>query len=132
GSKGVYRKQTTDVETFPANAWGLYDLHGNVWEWCADDWHGSYEGAPEDGRAWLEYSGKNNAPALKSSIMNQVSWLGLKGLPTERSKLLRGGSWFLDPGYCRSACRHSLSPDFRDDDVGFRVCCLPQDVILYP
>jgi formylglycine-generating enzyme required for sulfatase activity len=132
GLKGVYRKQTTDVETFPANAWGLYDLHGNVWEWCADDWHESYEGAPEDGRAWLEYSGKNNAPALKSSIMNQVSRLGLKGLPTERSKLLRGGSWDHSPWLCRSAFRLHYSPVNRFDFVGFRVCCLPQDVILYP
>ncbi|MFN9623121.1 MAG: SAV_2336 N-terminal domain-related protein, partial [Cyanobacteriota bacterium] len=118
GSKGVYRKQTTDVATFPANAWGLYDMHGNVWEWCADDWHESYEGAPEDGRAWLEYSWKNNAPALKSSIMNQVSWLGLKGLPTERSKLLRGGSWSLNPGDCRSAYRDLNSPVDRYGLVG--------------
>jgi len=54
GPKGVYREQTTDVGSFPPNAFGLYDMHGNVWEWCADLWHDNYNGAPTDGSAWLE------------------------------------------------------------------------------
>ena len=50
GEKGVYRKQTTPVGSFQvANPFGLYDIHGNVWEWCADDWHKNYQGAPSDG-----------------------------------------------------------------------------------
>jgi formylglycine-generating enzyme required for sulfatase activity len=108
GEKGDYRQQTTDVFGFPANAWGLYDMHGNVWEWCADHWHGNYEGAPEDGRAWIDEDAKEN-----KNEMNR--------------RLLRGGSWGYNPGSCRSACRINSLPDFRGDNIGFRVCCLPQD-----
>ncbi|MEM9505311.1 MAG: formylglycine-generating enzyme family protein, partial [Cyanobacteria bacterium P01_E01_bin.43] len=53
GVKGKYREQTTDVGSFPANRFGLHDLHGNVWEWCQDVWHGDYQGAPADGSAWM-------------------------------------------------------------------------------
>jgi formylglycine-generating enzyme required for sulfatase activity len=109
GPKGEYREQTTEVASFYANAWGLHDMHGNVLEWCADHWHHNYEGAPEDGRAWVEE----------------------KAGEDER-RLLRGGSWDHGPGLCRSAFRNVDSPGYRDDNVGFRVCCLPQDLILYP
>ena len=101
--EGEYRQQTTDVTTFPANPWGLHDMHGNVWEWCADHWHGNYEGAPEDGRAWIE-----------------------EGYEHE-GRLLRGGSWIGPPAFCRSAYRDDSHPDDRSDNFGFRVCCLPQD-----
>ena len=109
GPKGDNRQQTTDVGIFPANAWGLHDMHGNVWEWCADHWHNNYEGAPEDGRPWLDESADEH-----------------------QSRLLRGGSWSGLPLFCRSAYRSRNHPDFRDFDWGFRVCCLPQDLILYP
>jgi formylglycine-generating enzyme required for sulfatase activity len=103
GPKGVYRRQTTPVGMFPANAWGLHDMHGNVWEWCLDHWHQSYEGAPTDGSAWLNDSARD-----------------------EGSRLLRGGSWDDDPGGCRSAFRGRYRPDDAYYDVGFRVVCLPQ------
>jgi formylglycine-generating enzyme required for sulfatase activity len=106
---GEYREQTTDVASFRANAWGLHDMHGNVWEWCADHWHANYDGAPEDGRPWLE-----------------------ENAPEDISRLLRGGSWVYLPRYCRSAYRGRNLPDDRDSYWGFRVCCLPQDLILYP
>ncbi len=96
GSKGIYRKKTTDVGSFPANAFGLYDMHGNVWEWCADHWHSNYDGAPTDGSAWL------------SSNESQ-------------SRLLRGGSWLTPPDSCRSAYRGHDSPDVRLDNFGCRV-----------
>ncbi len=102
GPKGSCRQQTTDVGTFPANAWGLYDLHGNVWEWCEDHWHDSYDFAPEDDQPWL-------IPAAGN----------------DEERLLRGGSWLSFPGSCRSACRSSTAPVNRDDFIGFRVCCLP-------
>jgi formylglycine-generating enzyme required for sulfatase activity len=108
GQKGVCREQTTDAGSFPANAWGLHDMHGNVWEWCADHWHDNYNKAPADDRPWI------NKKAGDDSI-----------------RLLRGGSWFYFPGNCRSAARYGVHPGYRRSNVGFRVCCLPQDLFLY-
>ena len=96
GILGEYREKTTPVKTFPANSFGLYDMHGNVWEWCLDSWHENYEGAPIDGSA--------------RDASNDSG-----------SKILRGGSWFLFPRYCRSACRSRNSADSRSLDSGFRV-----------
>jgi formylglycine-generating enzyme required for sulfatase activity/uncharacterized caspase-like protein len=98
--KGMYREQTTDVGSFPANAFGLYDMHGNVWEWCADPWHDNYQGAPTDGAVW-----ETGGDAAK--------------------RRLRGGSWGDFPVDCRSANRFSVAPDVRNYFfVGFRVVCL--------
>ncbi|QEI40176.1 Serine/threonine-protein kinase pkn1 [Dolichospermum sp. UHCC 0315A] len=100
GIKGIYRKETTEVGSFGvANNFGLYDMHGNVWEWCQDSWHNSYKGAPTDGSAWLDTEENTNF------------------------KLLRGGSWNDDPGNCRSACRYNNNLDDYDDNIGFRVVC---------
>jgi formylglycine-generating enzyme required for sulfatase activity len=114
GPKGINREQTTPVGMFPANAWGLQDMHGNVYEWCLDEWHESYEGAPIDGRAWAE----------------RVE--GEKGKEREKTRLLRGGSWFDNPRYCRSAYRDRNLPDGALNNVGFRVVCLPQGPSLNP
>jgi formylglycine-generating enzyme required for sulfatase activity len=103
GAKGVYRQETTEVAAFPANPWGLYDMHGNVWEWCLDQWHNNYQGAPADGSAWLD-----------SDVNNY------------NNRLWRGGSWRFYPWHCRSAFRYGARPVDRDDSLGFRVCCLPQ------
>ena len=103
GPKGRYREETSEVGRYPANAWGLQDMHGNVWEWCLDIWHDSYNGAPCDGSAWVSMSDE-------SSI-----------------RLLRGGSWGHFPRFCRSAFRGWSRPDARYYGWGFRVCCLPQD-----
>jgi len=110
GTNGEYRQQTTPVGSFPANAWGLLDMHGNLWEWCLDHWYGNYEGAPIDGSALLN-------KRADASDMN---------------RLLRGGSWHDLPGGCRSAYRSRNRPDYADDDVGFRVVCLPQGPSLHP
>jgi formylglycine-generating enzyme required for sulfatase activity len=110
GPKGEYRQQTTPAGSFPANAWGLQDMHGNVLEWCLDHWHGSYEGAPIDGSAWLNKSAD----------------------ASDMSRLLRGGSWYGYPGCCRSAYRDRYRPDLASSSVGFRVVCLPQGPSLNP
>ncbi|MCA2940980.1 MAG: formylglycine-generating enzyme family protein, partial [Microcystis sp. M113S1] len=81
------------------NAWGLHDMSGNVWEWCEDDWHNSYAGAPDDGTAWIDND--NRSQSLKC---------------------LRGGSWNYSPNYCRSATRNRFNPDYLD--FGFRVACV--------
>ena len=88
--------QTAEVGTFAPNAWGLYDMHGNVREWCADNWHPDYQGAPTDGSMW---------PG------GDVSY-----------RVLRGGSWDnVNPDDLRSADRSWFRPGYRDYDVGFRV-----------
>ena len=113
-SRGIYREQTAPVGMFPANAWGLYDMHGNVFEWCLDEWHESYEGAPTDGRAWVDVAERENSkePA--------------------KTKLLRGGSFGGLPRNCRSAYRNHYQPDDAFDFVGFRVVCLPQGPSVNP
>ena len=108
GAKGDVRQQTTDVASFPANPWGLHDMYGNVWEWCADHWHGNYERAPEDGSAWIDEEAKENKNSMKE-------------------RLLRGGSWLNHPAGCRSAYRDGHRPGYCSHIIGFRVCCLPQD-----
>ena len=114
GPQGVYREQTTPVGMFPANAWGLHDMHGNVWEWCLDEWHDSYEGAPTDGRAWVDAAE------------------GQKSKESAKNKLLRGGSRYHFPRCCRSAFRYHYQPDDAGSIVGFRVVCLPQGPSLNP
>jgi len=96
GPIGVYRESTTPVGRFPPNNFGLYDMHGNVYEWCLDCWHRNYEGAPVDGSPWM--TSKDSDP-----------------------RVLRGGSWYNKPRYCRAANRSRYTPNNRVNDIGFRV-----------
>jgi formylglycine-generating enzyme required for sulfatase activity len=89
-------KQTVEVGNFPANAFGLHDMHGNVWEWCEDPWHQNYQGAPTDGSAWIDGGDTRNC-------------------------IVRGGSWFNGPRNGRSALRGRTPPDLRRYNRGFRV-----------
>jgi formylglycine-generating enzyme required for sulfatase activity/tRNA A-37 threonylcarbamoyl transferase component Bud32 len=94
GPKGEYRTKTTPVGSFPANAFGLYDLHGNVGEWCADTYQESYTGAPRDGSAWVTENSD--------------------------SRVVRGGSWYDSPRVCRSADRFWVETGYSPSDIGFR------------
>jgi formylglycine-generating enzyme required for sulfatase activity len=93
--EGHARRQRTLVNAFPANPWGLYDMHGNVWEWCEDSYNDSYARAAKDGTAWID---------------GGISW-----------RVLRGGSWASPPWDLRSASRDGNGPDVRGVMIGFRV-----------
>lgn len=81
------------------NAWGFFDMQGHVSEWCEDWWHNDYDGAPVDGSVWHKDSGS--------------------------LRVVRGGSWFDAPWYCRPSSRGRMIPDARVNTFGFRVCVLP-------
>ena len=103
--KGVYREETTEVGSFGvANNFGLYDMHGNVYEWCLDDWHDNYTDAPADGSAWFSSDDKLSDKTGRA--------------------VLRGGSWIYNPQYCRSAYRLFNNRDNHDNNIGFRVVCV--------
>ncbi len=117
--KGEYREQTTPVGQFPPNAFGLYDMHGNVWEWCADDWHDDYDGAPNDGSPWLDDEEYNN--------LNSEKWgNSVKSEKQKTNTVLRSGSWLDTPVICRSAYRVDsfLGRKIGHYNIGFRVVCV--------
>ncbi len=89
--------QTHPVGQKTPNNFGLYDMHGNVWEWCLDDWHSNYSGAPNDGSAWLIEKDSQYA-------------------------VLRGGAWCSNYDYCRSAFRFNyfFGRDYHSLNIGFR------------
>jgi eukaryotic-like serine/threonine-protein kinase len=96
GVQGVYRAKTTAVGSFPANGFGLHDMHGNVWEWCEDQWQENYQEEPANGIARI----------------NDHDY-----------RLLRGGSWSSHPHNCSAAYRHKRSADNRCSIIGFRLVC---------
>jgi len=97
---GTYLGHTVPVKTYAANAWGLYQMHGNVCEWCSD-WYDNYPTV-----AVFDPHGPNDPPN-----------------PSDPRRVLRGGGWGSGANYCRSAYRNVSYPDNRFDDFGFRLAC---------
>jgi len=96
GALGAFRQGTVAVSSFAANPWGLFNVHGNVWEWCEDAWHNSYAEAPSDGSAWVSNGNPGN-------------------------RLVRGGSWINQPRFLRAATRCAFAQSTRSYNFGFRV-----------
>ena len=97
---------TAPVASFAANAWGLYDMHGNVFEWVEDCYHNSYTGAPDDGITWVD-----------------ANWLIRMSSGSSSNRVVRGGSWNHNRRNARSAYRGDYDPDARLNSIGFRVLC---------
>jgi formylglycine-generating enzyme required for sulfatase activity len=91
--KGAYIERTVRVGNYEPNAWGLFDMYGNVWEWCSD-WLGEYPAGPQTNP---------------------------QGPSTGTVRVLRGGSWYSYAAYCRSGFRDSRDPNTHYDDFGFRL-----------
>jgi len=100
--KDKWELQPAPVGNFPANPFGLYDICGNVWEWCEDHWHDDYDGAPDDGRAWLDEDAEEGAP-----------------------RVVRGGGWGDNARDCRCAYRSYGGPGSRFHVLGFRLVLAP-------
>jgi formylglycine-generating enzyme required for sulfatase activity len=96
--------ETKPVGLKAPNELDIYDMSGNVWEWCADQWHDSYQGAPNDNSAWVDSIDKG------------------------ADRVFRGGSWDYDALRCRATYRYDLDPSLRSDDIGFRVVLFPPPV----
>ena len=109
------RGRTNHVKEFPPNGRGLYDIYGNVLEWCADDWHNNYDGAP----IVFDKVRPNDGSARKDASNDSGS------------RILRGGSWFHDPGRCRSAYRLGRLPGLVSNGIGFRLVCDFPRTLLY-
>lgn len=95
GEEGAYRGQTVPVDLFAPNPFGLYQVHGNIWEWVEDCWNANYVGAPTDGSAWTAGD--------------------------DSRRVLRGGAWFYDPSYLRAASRGKDISIIRSSYAGFRL-----------
>lgn len=148
GKEGQYREKTVEVKSLPANPWGLYEMHGNVWEWCSD-WYGYYPSesavdpiGPDKGEfrvlrggSWIDNGGiVRSAYRDRFEPSSRVDFIGFRLVATSsgsvfdptgpdegKKRVLRGGSWLFSGRYVRSASRLRFEPTIRDGDFGFRL-----------
>ncbi len=120
GEEGEYREKTVVVKSLPANSWGLYEMHGNVWEWCVDEWREDLSSSPVSNPVHVQCL--PDFPAASS--LKQTGIIALNGLANAGdetvARVLRGGSWLLYGRFCRSAFRDSDSVSLRSSNYGFR------------
>jgi formylglycine-generating enzyme required for sulfatase activity len=130
GAKGPFREETLAVGSLPPNGWGLHEMHGNVWEWCADPWHKDYLGAPADGAVWecIEISETTRRPGFLATALRKVrrsvkrAEANTDAQNAAPERVARGGSWINYARHVRSASRYGNAPNIRYDNFGFRCC----------
>ncbi len=101
GLMGKNRRQSVAVKSLPCNAWGLYEMHGNVWEWCQDHW--------------------------QEDLFSEEPQINPQGPENGEFQVVRGGSWFLGGRGVRSAVRGKFAPHFRNSRIGFRIALTPEE-----
>jgi formylglycine-generating enzyme required for sulfatase activity len=107
GTEGKYREETVPVKALPCNSWGLYQMHGNVWEWC-QDWQGEYPTGTV-----IDPTGPDTGAGR---VLRGGTWFNLGA-----DRVLRGGGWFHDGRHARAARRHAFRPGYRNLGIGFRL-----------
>ncbi|MGK7894700.1 MAG: SUMF1/EgtB/PvdO family nonheme iron enzyme [Xenococcus sp. (in: cyanobacteria)] len=106
--------RTVPIGTYPPNDFGIHDMHGNIWEWCADPWHDDYNNAPNNSIVWDE---KHQVSNYYLDIKNNISEL----INDDRWRVIRGGSWADTSNQCRSAFRYDQDPNAKGNTIGFRI-----------
>ena len=108
-------KKTSLIKSYPANPWGLYDMHGNVWEWCQDEWQENLGTKP------TTFSASSVVLDEEAGKASKVEQNSEESDEEQGQRVMRGGSWDLEGWDCRSACRFGYAPDGRNGHVGFRL-----------
>lgn len=114
--KSSLGQKTTPVGSFLPNDFGIYDMHGNVWEWCEDLWHNNYQAAPTDGSAWI----------IDEDNLIDRDFLSLFTNSDDNScdqRVVRGGSWCSESKFCRVDYRNYFMSSEYNNALGFRICC---------